>query len=181
MTRRPGDPAAVLSFQRPALFVQQPLVAAADEGQVGRRGLATSCPPDQVVPITPDRRPVTAVEDAVAIAGDQGPAGGRGDLPVGVASGLALKLRLTQQPADRRIACEPLRRLHGNRSDAGHLSGWRPLESQQYLGAGRDEQVRALAADSPELAAIERAPREVDQCVDASLTRRPVVGGRLWV
>src|SRR5438552_17990444 len=100
MSRRPGDPAAVLSFQRPALFVQHPVVAAADEGQVAKRGLATSCPPDQVVPITPDRRPVTAVEAAVAIAGDEGPAGGRGDPPVGVASGLALTLRRTPPPAD---------------------------------------------------------------------------------
>ena len=69
------------------------MMPAADEGQVGQHRLTAARPSDQVVAIAPARRPVTAVEDAVVIARNEGAAGGGRDLPVGVAgSRLALEL-----------------------------------------------------------------------------------------
>src|ERR1700736_6304576 len=97
------------------------MMPATDEGQVGQDRLPPTRPPDEVVAIAPVRRPVTAVEDAVPIARDEGAAGGGRDLPVGVAGGLALQLALPQKPGHRRIARVSLRRFHRYRSDTGHL------------------------------------------------------------
>ena len=160
--------------------MQHAMVPATDECQVRQRRLAPTRPPDEVVAIAPDRRPVTAVEDAAAIAGDQRPAGGGRDLAVGVAGTLALELGLAKQPTHAGIARVPLCCLHWYRSDARHLGRWRALEAQQCLGGRRDHQMGALTADTAELAAIERPPREVDQGIDASLTRRPGIVVRRW-
>src|SRR6202022_532209 len=90
--RRNGHEASIPAFKHPAFFMQHPVMAAADEGQVGQCGLAATRPPDQVVAIAPDRWPMTAVEDASVIAGDQRPAGGGRYLPMWVAGFLGLPL-----------------------------------------------------------------------------------------
>ena len=170
MNRRPGEPAAVFSLQRPALFVQHSVMAATHKCKVGERRLAAAGPPNQVVPIAPGRGPVAMVDDTAAIAGHQRAACGRRDALMRMA-GLAFKLRLSQQPAHRCVAGVPLRGFDGNRSYAFQLSGRRVRKPGHGLGASGDDQVGPPAAHGAQLAAVERSAGELDERVDAALPR----------
>ena len=75
--------------------MQHPMVAAADQCEVGQRRLTASGPPGQVMPVTPARRPAAVVDDTATIASHQRAAGGRGDPLVRMAR-LALQLRLSE-------------------------------------------------------------------------------------
>src|SRR6267143_7147915 len=73
--------ASVPTLQHPAFFVDHPMMAAAQECQVGQLRGASLDPPDQVMSVAPAQRPVAAREEAMLVAGFQGPPRRRWDGP----------------------------------------------------------------------------------------------------
>src|SRR5260370_16158830 len=90
-------------------------------------------------------------------------------------TGLALHPRLPEQPADRWVAGMPLRRLHGNRSDAFQISGRCTRKPSQGFGAGGDDQEWPQAPDPPPLLAIKPPPAQVHHPARTALTPRTVL------
>lgn len=73
-SRREGSPGAVIvALELPALFMQHPMVPAADQRQVFQFRLAAVRPPAEVMSVAPAGRPVAALEDTVPIPRNQRP------------------------------------------------------------------------------------------------------------
>src|SRR5256885_6017599 len=88
------------------------MMRSTEQREIFQPGRPTVCPVDQVMPITPDRRPIAAIEDAVMVACCQRPTSGGRDRPAGVAD--LMFQPGAEDPRDRRVAGMPANGLGGD-------------------------------------------------------------------
>ena len=157
---------SVFALQRPVLFVDHSVMRATDQGEVGQRRRSAFDPPDQVMPIAPDRRPGAARKDTVPVPRFERPPRRRRDRPAGVAE-LMLQLAPARDPDDRRVAGVALHRLGRHGPAALELARRRPGQPGQGVEAGADDQLRPRAGTVPLAAGA--LPAEFDQRVVLAL------------
>jgi hypothetical protein len=142
VARRRGMPCSSPTLERPAAFVDQPVVRPAEQGEVRQRRLAASYPPDEVMSVTPGQRPRAARPDTVSVARFEGAPGRSGQRPHGVIE-LVLELALARQSGDRRIARVALDGFRRNRASAFDLAGGCARDTGQGVEASPDDQLRS--------------------------------------
>jgi hypothetical protein len=113
-----GQPAIRVAGQPPAALVDRPVVGPADQGQIGQIGGAAVPPVDQMVGLTPRRRPQAVGERAAPVPHGQGGPLGGADHPGGPAD----LQRLGAGPAQGRRE-QPGRRLEPGRQAAMGTGG----------------------------------------------------------
>jgi hypothetical protein len=116
-----GESPVGAAGQLPAALVDGPMVAAAEEGQVGQVGGAAVQPGDQVVGLAPGKGPLAVGNHTAAVTHGQRAALGRGHDPAGPADLQGLAGGPTQDGGSRAAAA----RSRAARSPpAGSGSGW---------------------------------------------------------
>src|ERR1700737_32138 len=65
---RCGKPFVLHACERPASFVNQPVMRSAQQCEIGKRRFTASRPPHEVMPIAPEQGPSAAGTDTTAVA-----------------------------------------------------------------------------------------------------------------
>src|SRR5438093_11630817 len=126
-----------LAFDRPAAFVNQSMMRPAKQGEIRERRLPTSCPPDEMMCIAPDRGPPAARPDAAPVAR---PPSRRRYGTAGVVA-LVSELGLAGHSYECGVARIALYGFRRYRSAGFQFAGGRARDSGQRVHAGANDQL----------------------------------------